>query len=74
MIGCWSVWQKIHDSGVSEEDLDEDLRTRVQEAEDLSLYDEGVASVLLVSSQEETRNLKRQLEDCHAQISRLHSR
>ena len=62
------IWQHIQDTGVSEETLEASLQDRIEEAKELELHDEGVASVLLVSLQDETERLHHELKRREADI------
>ena len=62
------VVQHIQDSGMSEEALDANLKDNLEEARELEVHDEGVASVLLVSLQEETERLRIEVKRREADI------
>ena len=47
---------------MSEETLDASLKDRIEEAKELETHDEGVASVLLVSLQDEVESLHAELK------------
>ena len=53
---------------MSEEDLDVSLRDRIEEARELELHDEGVASVLLVSLQDVAERLQNEIKSREADI------
>ena len=70
--GCCKL-QKCQDSGTSEDTFDEELQARIKETEELAFHDEVIASVLLVSVQEEAKELKQQLQEAQQELNNANS-
>ena len=66
--------QHIQDSGVPEGSLDESLKERIEEAQELEMHDEEVASVLLVSLMEEAQRMRADVRSQERDIKTLNSR
>lgn len=66
--------QFVYDSGVTEEALEESLRERIADARELEAHDEGVASALLLSLQDETERVRREVKQQESELDVLRER